>query len=165
MVIVVMGVSGCGKSTIGTLLAERLQLPFYDADDYHPPANVEKMSAGAPLTDEDRGPWLKKLAAGIAEWNEVGDAVLACSALKISYRDILRTGGADLVFVHLEATKEVFETRMHARQGHFFPAELIESQLATLEPPRDAIRVDVSAPPAEIVEHILRELKLRPVTE
>ena len=117
------------------------------------------MRAATPLTDEDRRPWLRTLAEEISGWNDSGGAVLACSALKASYRDVLRTGRDELVFVFLEGTKELFESRMRTRTGHFFPVDLIESQLTDLEPPSDAIRVDVARPPEEIVDSIVNELR------
>ncbi|HSI39085.1 MAG TPA: gluconokinase [Xanthobacteraceae bacterium] len=130
--VVVMGVSGCGKSTLGLALAARLQRKFYDADDFHPPENVARMAQGIALTDADRAPWLDRLAALLAEGPPV---VLACSALRRSYRDRLRGSGAALRFVFLTAPDGVIAARLAARQGHYMPAGLLASQLATLEVP------------------------------
>jgi gluconokinase len=131
--VVVMGVSGCGKSTTGAALADRLRVPFRDADDLHPAANVEKMSRGVPLTDDDRAPWLAIVGEELARHRLTG-LVVACSALKASYRDVLRRHAPDVFFVHLEATKQVLAQRMVVRSEHFMPLTLLDSQLATLEP-------------------------------
>lgn len=130
---VVMGVSGCGKSTIGALLAERLEVPFADADAFHPPANIAKMSAGAPLTDADRRPWLATIGGWLAE-HRAGGAVMACSALKRTYRDQIRTPAPTTVFLHLAGPFEVALTRVQSRPGHFMPASLLRSQYADLQP-------------------------------
>jgi len=151
MIVVVMGVSGCGKSTVGRLLASRLQVPFLDADAFHPPANVAKMAAGTPLTDEDRRPWLEFLNRKLLEHK---DAVLACSALKERYRETLARGIADCRFVHLRGSLELIRSRLAQRRHRYMPASLLESQFAALEPPRDAIDVDVSQPPERCVEAI-----------
>lgn len=151
--LVVMGVAGCGKSTIGALLAERLGAVFMDGDDYHPPENRAKMSAGKPLEDADRWPWLDRMAAAMEEVVAgEGRAVLACSALRRSYRRHLAGAcGADPVFIHLDGSFELISGRMAARQGHFMPVSLLESQFATLEPlspdePGFAVQVDLPAP-------------------
>jgi carbohydrate kinase (thermoresistant glucokinase family) len=127
-----MGVSGSGKSTVGERLAHRLGLPFIDADDLHPAANVEKMSAGIPLTDDDRWPWLDTVGARLHEAED--GLVVACSALKRSYRSAIRRAAPDTVFVHIDAPPQLLENRMDARIGHFMPPDLLKSQLATLEP-------------------------------
>ncbi len=146
MVIVVMGVSGCGKSAVGAGVAQRLGLPFYDADDFHPEANRDKMSRGEALTDGDRTPWLGLLAERIAEWNQTGGAVLACSALKRGYRDVLRRPGG-VAFVFLDGGFETIQQRIRERSGHFMPASLLESQFATLERPgQDADDACVTVP-------------------
>ncbi|GAA1146904.1 gluconokinase [Ornithinicoccus hortensis] len=132
--VVVIGVSGSGKSTIAAELAGRLNLRFADADDFHPPANVAKMSEGIPLTDEDRLPWLQSLATWMRERGAAGEStVLACSALKRSYRDLLREGGGQVAFLHLDGPAETILSRMRTRD-HFMPPSLLESQVATLEP-------------------------------
>jgi len=146
MVYIVMGVSGCGKSTVGEALAERLGLAFYDADAYHPDANRRKMAAGTPLNDLDRRPWLETLAENIAQWNASGGgAVLACSALKQAYRNILARHGG-VTFIYLAGSRELLAQRLEDRAGHFFPADLLDSQLATLEPPRNAVEVSIDQP-------------------
>lgn len=159
--VVVMGVSGAGKSAVGSRLARRLGAVFEDGDDFHPAANKAKMSAGIPLTDADRLPWYATLRRRILEGRRMGERlVLACSALRQAHRDVLRDGdgGDELVFVHLRGSRELIAARLAGRRGHFMPASLLESQLATLEEPADAIAVEVSGDPAEIVERIVEEL-------
>lgn len=150
-----MGVSGSGKSTIGAPLAARLGLPFLDADEFHPPENVAKMASGVPLTDEDRWPWLALLNDRLRR--ERG-AVLACSALKQSYRGALALGLADCRFVHLRGSLELVRARLAERKHRYMPASLLESQFATLEPPEGAIDVDIAQPPGDCVAAILRAL-------
>lgn len=130
--IVVMGVSGSGKSTVGAALAQRLRVPFADADDFHPRANIEKMSAGHALDDNDREPWLEVIGTWLAD-HEAG-GVMSCSALKRKYRDQLRRHCGDVLFLHLEGTRDVIARRQSSRPGHFMPATLLDSQFATLEP-------------------------------
>ena len=130
--VVVMGVSGSGKSTVGAALAERLQVPFLDADTLHPPGNITKMTAGQPLTDDDRYPWLDKVGEWLAEHSDGG--VLSCSALKRRYRDQLRAHCANIEFLHLAGTPELIRSRIADRTGHFMPAELLRSQFDDLEP-------------------------------
>lgn len=149
--IVVMGVSGCGKSTLGEALARALDCPFLEGDAFHSPANVAKMTAGAPLTDDDRRPWLDALGAAAADAvRQDGRAILACSALKRAYRDRLRAAiGAPVLFVLLDAPKEDIAGRMAARSGHFMPATLLDSQFRTLERPAEderALSLDARAP-------------------
>lgn len=129
----VMGVSGSGKTTVGAALAQRLRVPFADADDFHPPENVAKMSAGIPLDDADRFPWLEHIGAWLADHAADG-GVVSCSALRRSYRDVLRAAAPGQLFVHLAGSPEVIARRVAGRPGHFMPASLVESQFATLEP-------------------------------
>ncbi len=157
-VLVVMGVSGCGKSTVGQALATRLALPFYDADDFHSAANKQKMQVHKmPLTDEDREPWLRELANRIHEWNQGPGAVLACSALKQRYRDLLATGG-DITWIFLRGSPELIRSRMVNRSNHFFQPQLLDSQFRDLEVPRQAITVDVSHSVPELVRQIQEQL-------
>jgi gluconokinase len=161
-VVVVMGVTSCGKTTVGELLAARLGARFAEGDAYHPPANVAKMRSGTPLTDADRRPWLEAIAADMRSWQASGQtAVVTCSALKRAYRDVLRRAGPDVRFVHLSGDPALIAARMAAREGHYMPASLLPSQLATLEPPdpdEQVITADVAAPPEAIVERILKAL-------
>lgn len=163
--IVVMGVSGAGKSTVGALLAERLGWGFEDGDAFHPPENVAKMSAGTPLTDEDRGPWLRAIAARIARARAEGaGVVIACSALKRAYRDLLRDGHGDLRFLHLTGEPALIMARQAARTGHYMPASLVASQFATLELPEteaDVIDLDVDPEPAVIAQKAVAALRRR----
>lgn len=154
MKIIVMGVSGSGKTTIGQLLAQRAGAPFFDADDYHPASNVAKMKSGQPLNDEDRKPWLETLAKLISQHDSL---VLACSALKESYRQILDPLGK-VHFVWLHGSAELIAERMKARPNHYMPESLLKSQIDTLEPPKNAIPADISQSPDEIVERVWAEL-------
>lgn len=159
---IIMGVAGCGKSTVGKLLADRLGLRFHDGDDYHPAENLARLRAGIPLTDADRWPWYAILRRLIVSTLEKGDSlVLACSALKESYRqqlDPFRDGS--VLFIWLDGDYELIESRMMARQGHFMPASLLKSQFETLEKPADALRLEVSVDPELMVDSLLHELKL-----
>lgn len=158
MVVIVMGTTGSGKTTIGTLLAKRLAWEFADADDFHPAANVEKMRLGVPLTDADRAPWLNSLHAKIVAWNAGGQsAVLACSALKQQYRDVL-SAGAGVKFVYLKGSYELFSQRVLARKGHFAKQDLIASQFRDLEEPSDAITIDATESPGRMVEEAAEKL-------
>jgi gluconokinase len=159
MIVVLMGVSGSGKTTIGTLLAERTGTVFADADDYHPAANKAKMAAGTPLNDEDRQPWLETLNGLMQGWFLAGSGgVLACSALKEKYRATLASGMPEgtVKFVLLDGSRELIEERLGQRPGHFFNPKLLESQLTTLEKPSDALTVVNDKAPAVIVEEILK---------
>jgi carbohydrate kinase (thermoresistant glucokinase family) len=162
MVIILMGVSGCGKTTVGKILAEQLSLPFYDADNFHPKENVEKMRSGKPLTDEDRIPWLDELSRQIAEWSQTGGAVLACSALKQWYRDRMTSSvnESDVSFVYLKGSKSLIADRLAQRKGHYMPAELLDSQLNTLEEPHDATMISIQPAPEKVVRAILLNLNL-----
>jgi carbohydrate kinase (thermoresistant glucokinase family) len=155
--VVVMGVSGSGKTTVGAALADALGLRFVDGDALHPVANVAKMAAGIPLDDDDRAPWLDAIGAVLAG----GPVVVACSALKRAYRDRLRAAAPRLELVFLDGDRELLASRMVARPGHFMPASLLDSQLATLEPPtadEQALTVDVSAPVVEIVASLAERM-------
>ena len=161
MIVIVMGVSGCGKTTVGELLAERLGCAFSDADDFHPAANVEKMRAGSPLSDDDRRPWLQALRQAIEGWQAAGESrVIACSALKAAYRDLLSPQG-DAIFVFLTGSRETIAARLEARKGHYMNPGLLASQLATLEEPADAIAVNIALPPAAIADKIMARLDAR----
>ncbi|KZB82447.1 gluconokinase [Amycolatopsis regifaucium] len=155
-VIVVMGVSGSGKTTVGTALAERLGVDYAEADTFHPKANIDKMSSGHPLNDEDRQPWLEAIAAWIADHQSSG-GVVTSSALKYRYRDILR-GGGNVWFLHLHGDRELLADRMKTRSGHFMPVSLLDSQLADLEPLRPdefGLVADIAKKPEEIVDTAL----------
>ena len=165
--LVVMGVSGSGKSTIAQKLAERLGWRYEDGDKFHPASNVAKMSAGQPLTDEDRRPWLQAIAGEIDRICEAGQrAVIACSALKHAYRDILVHGRSDVRIIFLKGTQALIAHRLAMRKGHFMPAGLLDSQFKTLEPPDQSERpvtVSIDASVETIVDDIVRQLKLDPV--
>jgi len=160
VIVLLMGVSGAGKTTVGTMLASQLGWEFADADDYHPAANVEKMRNGVPLTDADREPWLERLRALIVAWIASGkSAVLACSALKEAYRDRLMVG-AEVRVVYLKADRELLRERLLLRRGHYMKEGMLESQIETLEEPADAIVLDARSS----VEDVVREIRVR-VTE
>lgn len=151
----IMGVSGCGKSTIGSILAKELKIPFYDGDDYHSKSNVKKMASGQPLTDKDRMGWLLKLNELALARREEG-AIIGCSALKESYRRILDANLQENArWIYLSGSFEDVMNRLHQRKGHFMPAELLKSQFETLEIPQKAIKVSINMPPEEIVNRIL----------
>ena len=160
MIVVLMGVSGSGKTTIGTVLATHLGWPFLDGDDWHPPQNVAKMSAGTALTDDDRWPWLDRLNAELRAREARGEsAVLACSALKQSYRDRLTRGLGRWRLVFLHGSFELLSERLAERKHRYMPASLLQSQFATLEAPAKAIGVDVAEPPERSVEKISAALE------
>ena len=160
--VVVMGVSGSGKSTVAEVLVERLGWVFAEGDDFHPPANVAKMRAGRPLDDDDRRPWLGALAAWIGEHERAGrSVVVTCSALKRSYRDLLCDGHPSVWFAHVTADPEVLRQRIGRRTGHYMPASLLESQLATLEPLQDdepGARISGDEPVDDVVDRLLATL-------
>ena len=164
--LVVMGVSGSGKSTIADKLAERTGWKYEDGDRFHPPSNVAKMSAGHPLTDEDRWPWLQAIADEIDRVCRAGQrAVIACSALKRAYRDILVHGRSDVRIIYLQGTQELIAKRLAARKHHFMPSGLLDSQFKTLEPPdprENPVTVSIDAPVDTIVDDIVRGLRLSP---
>jgi gluconokinase len=156
--LVIMGVSGCGKSSVGEALSRRLNIPYRDGDDLHPPANVEKMRAGTPLTDDDRLPWLDGVSQCLREGAPL---IIGCSALKRRYRDRIRAGaGGPVTFVHLAGSRDLIAARMAARQGHYMPVTLLDSQFAALEPPGpdEAVTVDIDQPLDTLVEQILAQL-------
>lgn len=160
--IVVMGVSGSGKSTIGRQLALALDGVFLDGDDYHPAANIEKMSSGIPLTDSDRMPWLDILHAQLEQYRHQKIAcVLACSALKQSYRDLLSGGGNDVTFLYLKGSFDEISMRICARNGHFMPPALLQSQFDDLEEPNDSITIHISHSPASIIRQTIDMLYAR----
>jgi len=153
--IIVMGVSGCGKSTVGRLLADRAGFDFVDADDYHSAENVAKMAAGQPLSDADRMPWLESLKWMIEEKTTMSaGVVLACSALRAKYRRQLASGRVVPTFVFLDGSRELIASRMTARQGHFMPLDLLDSQFDALEVPESAVKVGIDKPVAAIVDEI-----------
>ena len=153
--LVLMGVAGCGKSSVGAALSARIGLPYRDGDDLHPVANVAKMSRGEPLTDDDRWPWLALVGQALA----AGPLIIGCSALKRRYRQaITATAGHPVTYIHLSGSRTVIEARMQARKGHFMPTSLLDSQFAALEPPgadENAVTVDIDHPLAAIVDAIV----------
>jgi len=154
-----MGVSGSGKSTIGRMLASALGWPYFEADDFHPPANKEKMSHGIPLNDEDRLPWLSAIRAKMDECRACGQhAVFSCSALKAKYRALLGLGTPDILLVHLTGDIKTILARVGQRQGHFLKPELVQSQFDALEVPPDALTIDIALSPEAIVQTILKKI-------
>lgn len=160
-ILLITGVSGSGKSTIGRLLAARLGWTYAEADDFHPDSNIAKMAAGQPLDDADRAPWLAAIGAWIDETTRAGQpAVVSCSALKRAYRDTLREGRPNVRLIYLDADHQIISERLAAREGHFFPARLLDSQFHDLErpdPDEHALMVDVDATPEQIVDRLLPE--------
>ena len=163
-VYIVMGVSGCGKSTIGKMLSERLEIPFYDADDFHPQVNIDKMASGHPLQDDDRWPWLEALAAEIIKWSSSKGAVLACSALKEVYRERLFSKSAFAKakqhFIYLDADFETISSRLASRKNHFFDPALLQSQFDTLEVPSYGIHIDVTIEKEAIINRVQQIIQL-----
>ena len=164
VVLVLMGVSGCGKTTVAQMLAERLRWAFEEGDALHPQANVDKMAAGHPLDDADRAPWLAKVADWVDARLDAGECgVITCSALKRSYRALIDRSGAGVEFVYLHGSRELIASRLATRHGHFMPASLLDTQFATLEEPaadEPAIRVEIGAAPAAIAADIVDALGL-----
>lgn len=158
MVFVIMGVSGCGKSTIGKLLAAKLSIPFFDADAYHPENNIQKMSKGVALTDKDRLPWLTTLSEKIESWNLEKGAVLACSALKENYRQILSNKRDNIKWVYLDGSKALIKERLESRENHFMKADLLTSQFQTLEIPNYGIHISIQIAPEKIIDTILKKI-------
>lgn len=163
-VLVLMGVSGCGKTTVAAILAGRLGWPFEEGDALHPPANIEKMKAGHPLTDEDRAPWLEKVAEWVDERLDAGESgLITCSSLKRSYRNVINRRGAGVTFVYLHGSREIIAERLAARHGHFMPSSLLDSQFADLEEPsadEPAIRIDIGPPPSALAQAVIDTLGL-----
>ena len=163
MIILLMGPAGSGKTTVGELLAARLSWQFADGDDFHPPANIEKMSRGIPLNDEDRLPWLKSIRDAVQQWEALGrNAVIACSALKRSYRDLLGIGpnATNVKLVYLKGSYDLLLERLHSRKGHYMKEQMLASQLGDLEEPTDALTIDISNSPQQIVSEIRKQLVL-----
>lgn len=165
-VLVLMGVSGSGKSTVAGILAGALKWDLEEGDDLHPASNVAKMASGVPLTDEDRWPWLEKIADWIRAHTAAGEpGIVTCSALKRSYRDVLRNGSnGKVVFVHLAGSRDRISGRLNARMDHFMPSSLLDTQLSTLEPiepDEQAIVIDVGPPPADVAATIIAEVESR----
>jgi len=162
--IVVMGVSGSGKTTLGEALAAHLKWPFIEGDAFHPKSNVQKMASGQPLNDEDRKPWLLALADQLRQDEARGEnTVIGCSSLKRSYRDILRSGAPKVRFLHVHGDRAILEDRLKHREGHFFPAKLLDSQLATLQPleeDEDGVVTDLALGVADQVADAVRKLQL-----
>ena len=159
MVLVIMGPMGCGKTTIGHLLAQKLQWRFIEGDDYHPQANVDKMRHGIALTDQDRMPWLLRLRSVIDSWQATGkNGIVACSALKKSYRECLGVDQKQVISVFLHGSKRLLASRINDRQHRYMPDSLLQSQLDTLESPKNGIQIDIGASPEAIVDDIIHKL-------
>jgi gluconokinase len=160
MIVIIMGVVGAGKTTVGSLLAQQLHWEFADADDFHPHSNIEKIRRGIPLTDADREPWLDRMSQAVGGWIKARkNVVLACSALKRKYRQELVLG-PEVRFVYLKGSAPLIATRLHARQGHFAGESILASQMADLEEPEMAVVADITRTPTQIVEDIRKQLAL-----
>lgn len=162
MIYIVMGVSSTGKSLIGNKLAKKLDLAFFDADEFHSHENVKKMESGKPLNDKDRLPWLLKLRRNMLQWEQTGGAVLACSALKKTYREILSPPDIPVRFIYLKGSKSVIAERMKNRDNHFMPESLLDSQFETLEDPVNAVIIDINQSPQQIVDAIIEQIHASP---
>ena len=163
MIVLIMGPAGSGKTTVGELLAAQLSWEFADGDDFHPPANIAKMSQGIPLTDEDRLPWLQSIRDAMLQWQAQGKSVVvACSALKRSYRELLGIGSdaKNTKLVYLKGTYDLLLERLHSRKGHYMKEKMLASQLADLEEPTDAITIDIAKSSEQIVSEIRAELNV-----
>lgn len=162
MIVVIMGVSGCGKTTVGRRLAQRLDWKYYEGDAFHPVENIQKMSKGIALTDDDRLPWLASIKKVIDQCCEGGsDAIVACSALRRDYRFYLAANIPEIRFVYLKGEFSIIRERMKSREGHYMKAGLLESQFASLEEPDDAMVIDIGESPKEIVSRVVREMGVR----
>jgi len=159
-IIIILGVSGCGKTTIGRLLATETGFDFYDADDFHPKSNIDKMKNNIPLTDEDRFPWLHILANKMQKWNTENNFVLACSALKESYRQILASNFNNILWIYLEGDPDLIASRLGTRKGHFMKPVLLSSQFEALEIPNYGLHIPIKQSPSEILKTIKSKLKL-----
>lgn len=157
-IIILMGVSGCGKTTIGKKVASQLKLPFFDGDDFHPATNIAKMRQGMPLNDADRKPWLEILATNLNDWSTTSGAVLACSALKETYRNILSSQVVAIDWVFLSGSFETIKQRLNLREGHFMKSSLLQSQFDTLEVPSYGIHIDITQKQEAIVTEIIEKL-------
>lgn len=164
MILIIMGVSGSGKSTIAEKVGQKLGLPFYDADDFHPITNVEKMANGQPLNDADRQPWLEILAKNLANWEHEKGAVLACSALKETYRQTLASKVKTINWIYLDGDFDLILNRMNQRKGHFMKAEMLQSQFEALEIPNYGLHVDISKPIETIIHTIVEKIEVKKTT-
>lgn len=164
MNIILMGVSGCGKTSVGKVLARKTGMKFLDGDDYHPPDNIRKMQSGEPLNDNDRIPWLKELIRLLDEAGKGNGkgCILACSALKQSYRDLLSgSTSTEVAFVYLKGTRDLIAERLNARDGHYFPEHLLESQFSDLEEPSHTLTIEIDQDTETIADRIIRELNIQ----
>jgi carbohydrate kinase (thermoresistant glucokinase family) len=159
MITIIMGVSGCGKTTIGRLLSEKMGVPYYDADDFHTPSNIEKMERNIPLNDEDRLPWLQILANKMESLENNSGAVLACSALKESYREILASKISNINWVYLAGSFNLIKSRIESRHGHYMKSDLLKSQFKALEVPDYGVHISIDKSPETIVNTITSKIK------